>query len=110
MEPIETPQTLVGRLDEVQLLDCREDAEWGAGRIEGSVHVPLQRLLAGDDGGLDPARPVVVVCRSGSRSQVGTLMLRTRGYDARNLAGGIEEWARAGMPVIAPDGTPGRVI
>ena len=110
MEPTETPQTLVPQMDAVQLLDCRNDDEWQAGRIDGAVHLPLPRLMAGEDGGLDPARPVVGVCRSGARSQVGTLMLMARGFDARNLLGGMEAWAAAGMPVVAPDGSPGRVI
>jgi rhodanese-related sulfurtransferase len=41
-------------------------------------------------------RPVVVHCRTGGRSARAVAMLRAKGIDARNLAGGIEAWRRAG--------------
>jgi rhodanese-related sulfurtransferase len=37
-------------------------------------------------------------------------MLMTRGFDATNLVGGMEAWARAGLPVTTDAGTPGRVV
>jgi hypothetical protein len=57
-------------LDEIQLVDCRELYEWAAGRIEGAVHIPLNSIMAGVTGELDPEKPVVVVCRSGNRSEL----------------------------------------
>lgn len=98
------------RRDELQVVDVREQWEWNAGRIEGAVHIPLNELLSGGDRGrLDQARPVVLVCKSGSRSELATLMLQARGYQAENLEGGMEAWAAAGLPYTAPDGAPGRV-
>jgi rhodanese-related sulfurtransferase len=98
------------RRDDYQVVDVREHYEWEAGRIEGAVHIPLAELMAGGEAGkLDPSRTVVVVCRSGNRSELGATMLRARGYDAHNMEGGMEEWAREGLPFSAPDGGPGRV-
>jgi rhodanese-related sulfurtransferase len=97
------------RLDEVQLLDCREPYEWSAGRIEGAVHIPLNSIMAGVTGDLDPDRPVVVVCRSGNRSELAALMLKARGFEAYNLEGGMEDWEREGLPFSTPEGGPGRV-
>ena len=58
----------IGRGDALTLLDVREPAEWGLGRIPGARLVPLARL--GEEiPGLDPAREVVAYCRSGVRSQ-----------------------------------------
>jgi len=95
---------------EFQILDVREPWEWEAGRIEGAIHIPLAQVMAGGERGmLDASRPVVVVCRSGNRSELAATMLRARGYDARNMEGGMEEWAREGLPFSAPDGGPGRV-
>ena len=94
-----------------QFVDVREPYEWEAGRIEGAIHVPLGQLLAGaEKGKLDPSKPVVAVCRTGNRSELATTMLRARGYDAQNMEGGLEEWAREGLPFTAEDGTPGRVL
>ncbi len=98
-----------GRAD-LQILDVREPYEWAAGRIEGAIHIPLARLMAGGDRGvLDQSKPVVVVCRTGNRSELAATMLQARGYDASNLEGGMEAWAREGLPFSAADGGPGRV-
>jgi rhodanese-related sulfurtransferase len=83
----------------VQLIDVRETSEWQAGRIPGSVHIPLSQLL-GRRGELDPRRPVVAICRSGNRSSYATMALQQAGFtDVRNLAGGILGWARSGRVV-----------
>jgi rhodanese-related sulfurtransferase len=100
---------LAEHLDEVQVVDCREPYEWVAGRIEGSIHLPLNSILAGATGELDPEKPTVVVCRSGNRSELATLMLQARGFRAFNLERGLEEWAAEGFPLRTPDGDPGHV-
>jgi rhodanese-related sulfurtransferase len=97
------------RLDDVQILDVREPYEWETGRVDGSIHLPLNTLMAGGEPDLDRDRPVVVVCRTGSRSELATLMLQARGFDAHNLEGGLEDWAREGLPLATPDGRPGTV-
>ncbi|HEX6231035.1 MAG TPA: rhodanese-like domain-containing protein [Actinomycetota bacterium] len=109
MSDLSTPTGVHERLDEVQLVDCREPYEWVAGRIEGSVHIPLNSIMSGATGDLDPGRPVVVVCRSGNRSELASLMLQARGFVAHNLEGGLEEWTRQGLPISTPEGAPGRV-
>jgi rhodanese-related sulfurtransferase len=95
--------------DEVQIVDVREPFEWEAGRIEDSIHVPLSRLMSGGTPDLDPSRAVVCVCRVGNRSELASLMLEARGFEAYNMLGGLEAWERAGFPLFTPDGRPGRV-
>ena len=104
-----TSRGLAEHLDEVQVVDCREPYEWVAGRIDGSIHLPLNSILAGATGELDGDRTTVVVCRSGNRSELATLMLRARGFEAHNLERGLEEWESEGRPLATPDGKPGRV-
>lgn len=103
------PRGVAERFDEVQIVDVREPSEWEAGRIEGSVLIPLNQLMAGRAEGLASERPVVLVCRSGSRSEVGALLLRARGYEAHNLQGGLEAWQAEGLPLTTPNGAPGTV-
>lgn len=103
------PRGVADRLDQVQVVDVREPVEWDAGRIEGSVLIPLNQLMAGRAEGLQPDRPVVLVCRSGNRSEVAALLLRARGYEAHNLRGGLESWQAEGLPLSTPDGSPGTV-
>jgi rhodanese-related sulfurtransferase len=108
-DDLRDPRVVHQRQGDVQIVDVREKNEWDAGRIEGSMHIPLNELMAGRSGALDTERPVVAVCRTGNRSEVAALMLRARGFDAYNLEGGTEAWVSAGLPFSAPDGSPGRV-
>ena len=109
MSELNHPKGVHKRLDDIQLLDCREPYEWEAGRVEGAIHIPLNTIMSGGGSELDPGKPVVVVCRSGNRSELAAMMLHARGFEAYNLEGGMEEWAREGLPFSAPDGSPGRV-
>jgi len=97
------------RLAEIQLVDCREPYEWEAGRIDGALHIPVNSIMAGAGGDLDKDKPVAVICRTGNRSELATMMLQARGYDAHNVEGGMEAWEAAGLPFAAGDGSPGRV-
>jgi rhodanese-related sulfurtransferase len=103
------PPAVYARRDDVQIVDVREAYEWEAGRIDHSHHIPLNQLMAAPAPGLDPGRPVVCVCRSGNRSELASVMLRARGFDAHNMQGGLEAWEQAGLPLATPDGGPGRV-
>ncbi len=91
------------------LLDVREDMEWRAGHAPGARHVPLGRLPARVRD-LPPQRVVVTVCRSGARSAQAAALLAREGREAMNLSGGMRAWARAGLPVVASGGRPGRVL
>ena len=110
MVDLSTVQGVHESLDDIQLVDCREQYEWDAGRIEGALHIPLNDVMAGESTDvLDIATPIAVICRSGNRSELAAMMLQARGYDATNVEGGMEEWAAAGYGFAAPDGSPGRV-
>lgn len=104
-----SPDQLDARARAFEIIDVREDDERRAGHIAGSRHIPL-RELPGRLAELDRERPVVLVCRSGQRSAQATAYLSGQGLDARNLDGGLKAWSRAGLPLTADDGGPGRVI
>jgi rhodanese-related sulfurtransferase len=91
------------------LLDVREAAEWRAGHAPAARHIPLSRLSARSRE-LAPQRTVITVCRSGHRSAGAAMMLARQGRDVINLSGGMRAWARAGLPVVASGGRPGRVL
>jgi rhodanese-related sulfurtransferase len=94
-----TPQEAADRVEagEADLVDVREPYEWDAGHIEGARHVPLPELAEFAQT-LDPARPVVFVCRVGGRSAMATDAFRQAGFEAYNLGGGMVGWARARLP------------
>jgi len=87
---------------EVQLIDVRQRHEHDAGRIAGGRLIELTDL-AEQAQTIARERPVVLYCRSGSRSAMATAALRQAGFDAHNMTGGMLEWDAAGLP-IEPDG------
>lgn len=84
------------------LLDVREPAELEKdGYIEGSVNIPVREVLSNLDKlpGLD--EPIVVTCASGHRGGMVMSALRLLGYtNVRNLAGGVNAWKKAELPVV----------
>ena len=84
-----------------QLIDVREQYEWDAGRIPGATHINLEALGNRADE-IDKERPVVFQCRVGNRSAFATEAFRNAGFEAYNMAGGIEAWRADGLP-LEPD-------
>jgi rhodanese-related sulfurtransferase len=97
------------RLAELHLLDVREPEEWVAGHIAGAQHIPLGQLRD-RIAEVPKDKPILAVCRHGNRSEAATRGLRTLGYSVENLEGGVTAWHRAGLPLEADGGGPGRVI
>jgi len=90
------------------LLDVREPDEWDAGHAPAAVHVPMKEVQ-GRQGELPKDRRIVTVCRSGGRSAAVTEALNAWGFDAVNLAGGLNAWDAAGLPVVTDAGDSGTV-
>ena len=92
------------------ILDVREPAELtDKGRVPGALHVPRglleahadpqspmanERLTAAREGGT-----VDVLCASGARAALAAATLDRMGYRARVIEGGLEGWAKAGLPI-----------
>jgi len=91
---------------EVLLLDVRENSEWMAGHADRAIHVPLGSL---NPSALPTHRPVVTVCRSGNRSGKAASALAAVGVNVINMAGGMNAWVAAGLPVVRDDGSAGFV-
>ena len=77
------------------LLDVREDHELANGTLQGSVHIPMQNIaekLADVSDNKDAT--IVVICRTGNRSNSVGQFLEQNGFtDVINLAGGMNAWA-----------------
>ncbi len=83
------------------VLDVREDKEIQGGIIKGARHIKLAEI--GDKAasvGKNKQDPILVYCRSGSRSGHACQQLTKAGYeDVSNLSGGILAWESANLPV-----------
>lgn len=91
------------RAGEAELIDVRRPEEWQAGRVEGARHIEMNDLSAAAES-LPRDRPVVFCCRSGSRSALAAQAFREAGWDAYNLAGGLQAWVESGLPLEPADG------
>ncbi|UYQ76468.1 ThiF family adenylyltransferase [Glutamicibacter sp. JL.03c] len=83
-------------LHQLLVIDVRESWERDIAAIPGSVHVPLEQLLAGDYPQLpENAHSLVTVCKSGVRSEKAARSLAQRQPAHRkiySLEGGTLQW------------------
>ena len=79
------------------LLDVRTEEEWCQGRIDGSVHIPMDQVVARLN---EIGERVVCICAVGARSERVAQYLNQQGVEAVNLEGGVYGWTAAGKPVV----------
>ena len=90
---------------EALLVDVRERDEFAAQRVDDAALVPLSEFVARHQE-LPKDRPLLMLCAAGSRSSSATMYLLQNGWtDVRNVTGGINAWAAAGLPTRS--GPPG---
>lgn len=82
------------------VLDVREPDEWAEVHIPGATLIPLRQLAARTTE-LPRDQEIVVVCRSGNRSQQGRDILLDAGFErVTSMAGGMTDWRAAGLPTV----------
>lgn len=81
-----------------RLIDIRDADEYARTHIAAALNLPLARIgqLPPQDG------PVIFHCRSGMRTQTNEALLAAASGNAPCyvLAGGLEGWRQAGLPVV----------
>ena len=80
------------------LLDVREPDEWRTVRAPEALHIPMRQLSTSTDQ-LPSTGIIACICHVGQRSAVVAEALVGAGYDAVNVAGGMDAWQAAGLPV-----------
>jgi rhodanese-related sulfurtransferase len=89
-----------GKDTSLVLLDVRTDEELTGplGHIDGIIHIPLQEIKERIHE-LDKykGKEIAVICRSGNRSGVATGILKSGGFNAVNVEGGMMEYRKEGL-------------
>ncbi|MES1197197.1 MAG: rhodanese family protein [Pseudomonadota bacterium] len=86
------------------LFDIRESDEHRRESIAGAQNAPLSAL---DQTWSARSKPVIFHCQSGMRTQANTAQLqRCADGEAYIMAGGIEAWRAAGLPVQRDERAP----
>ena len=84
----------------LRVIDVRAPGERAAKAIDGSEHVPLQRLA--DLQGIPKDTPLLVYCAGGYRSSLAASLLLRDGFTSvTELAGGLAAWEAGGLPTRA---------
>ena len=82
------------------VVDVREPNEFAAVRLDQGVTLLPMSEFATRWQDLPRDRPLLLMCASGGRSAAATAHLLRNGFaDVTNVAGGITDWERAGLPV-----------
>ena len=83
------------------ILDVRQPEEWNEVHIPGATLIPLGEL-ASRVNEVPTDQEVVVVCRSGNRSQQGRDILLQAGFEqVASMAGGMNQWSAAGFDTVS---------
>jgi rhodanese-related sulfurtransferase len=81
------------------LLDVRTQEEWDEYHIPDTKLIPLDELKNRVDE-VPRDQDVVVVCRSGNRSQEGRDILLQAGFtEVTHMNGGVNDWRTSGYPI-----------
>ena len=83
------------------LLDVRQPEEWNETHVPGTTLIPLGELASRVDE-LPKDKEIVVICRSGNRSQEGRDILLNSGFKrVTSVAGGVNDWKAKGLPTVS---------
>lgn len=82
----------------VFVVDVRTQEEWDEYHAPNTNLIPLDELQARLSE-VPKDQEILVVCRSGNRSQQGRDILLAAGYNATSMTGGLKEWYAKGYPV-----------
>ncbi len=84
---------------EAFFLDVREVDEWNEFHAPNTTLIPLGEL-ASRVSEVPKDRPIVVVCRSGNRSDEGRDILKQAGFtNVTSMDGGLSTWRDLGYPI-----------
>lgn len=75
-----------------QFIDVRTPGEFMSSQLPNAVNIPLQELESKAESSIDRTRPIIVFCRSGSRSEMAKQMLMALGYTEVYNMGSYTSW------------------
>jgi CRP-like cAMP-binding protein len=77
--------------DQYVFLDARIPPEYEEEHIEGAVNIPLE-ILRQTYPKMDPSKEYLTYCTNDSRGMAAAFLLRSQGFNAKNLRGGLSGW------------------
>ncbi len=95
---VQQAKDLIENGSDVQILDVRTEGEWRSGVVENSFLINLyDQEFQKKVQELNKEKPVVIICRSGNRSNQAMRAMSQMGFkELYNVRGGVNSWNRAG--------------
>jgi rhodanese-related sulfurtransferase len=84
-------------------IDVRESDEWEAGHAEDVIWNPMSAF---DINALPADKPIIFICRSGSRSGQVAAAVSAQLENVFNMVGGMKAWNEAGLAMVSANGNP----
>jgi phage shock protein E len=103
ISPEKVAEILKTQKDSYTILDVRTREEFDLGHLDSALLIPVDELET-RYAELAKNIPVIVYCRSGSRSVKAAALLVSKGFSqVYDMAGGINAWTSKGYPVVVED-------
>ena len=95
---------------EIIVIDTRSPALYAAGHVPGAISFPHRNMTAESTARLDRSKTYVCYCDGigCNGSTKGAWLLASRGFQVKEMLGGLDFWIRDGFPV-ARGAAPGRL-
>jgi rhodanese-related sulfurtransferase len=97
-----TQATMLINRQDAQVIDLRGAEDYARGHLPDSRNIPLEQFAA-RAGEIDKLKdtPLILVCQNGAHSAKAGGQLQKLGFNKVNsLAGGMNGWRAAGLPVL----------
>ena len=75
-------------LNKINLIDIREPSEYRSGHLPKAKNIPMDKIISETDIYLDKETEYHIICQSGMRSSRTCKILKKKGFNIINVAGG----------------------
>ncbi|WP_377887796.1 rhodanese-like domain-containing protein [Alkalihalobacillus sp. R86527] len=77
--------------EKMSIVDVRGPEEVATGKIPNAYNLPVNEIQTRMNE-LDKNKKHIIVCQSGGRSSMASMVLKSNGYRVLNMTGGMQEW------------------
>lgn len=80
------------KLNKINIIDIRSIEKYNNRHIEGSINIPLEKILTNFNKYLSKSKRYYIYCQKGMQSRKLCQILKNNGYDVVNIEGGYEAY------------------
>lgn len=90
---VEAKSQLANNSNDILLVDVRTLEEFEENHIENAINIPVQEILYElEETITDKEKKIFLICKSGRRSKIATILAQSKGYTNVFDIGGMQTW------------------